>query len=51
MSGQWFIHDMLNNNNHHKSACTECHSRPGPERGVVPYVWAVIWRGLQDALV
>jgi hypothetical protein len=23
MSGQWFIHDMLINNNHHKSACTE----------------------------
>ena len=30
MSGTWFIHDMLNNNNHHKSACTEWHSHPEP---------------------
>jgi hypothetical protein len=38
MSSPWFIHDMLNNNNDHKSAFTEGHSHPGPPRRAIPSV-------------
>ena len=41
MRGTWFIHEMLNNNNHHNKRASTCYDNPGTVRRADSSVWTL----------